>query len=180
MVGVILFFLLALLLHFFHHFTKERIAMNDHLSVSPHDSGNDESRRDEELEWELVASALQLSHRISDNTYEPIPYDFHNEDYSYTGKGESVPEELQQLASFFTQMMQAGNAQNESVGGGRGCDSDSGGDDNVDDNDNDDEEEEENGNESDSGVKRDEDVSPSSPRVPNDMHRAVFQCKHEH
>lgn len=128
---------------------------------------------DEEVEVEeddLVSSALQLSRRLGDDVFELHSYDM-LEDADYSSSNDtSIPQELQEMAAFFTQLMQQqGGVMSEEDNAEEMEDKESinevGGE----------EEEEE---------EIEEEVEEVTPRkecaahlcVPNEMHRAVFKC----
>ena len=141
--------------------------------------GNEE-REEEEWELELVKSALLLSKRMGDSEFVPLPYDLYD-DIDYTHTQISIPEELQQLASIFTQMMQMGQENDiKSHHSEEDVDADKEDEDK-------DEDEDEIGNveaeeeEVDEGIilRKGDDVimELTSALRPNAMHHAVFRCK---
>ena len=115
---------------------------------------------EEELEEQLLACALVMSHRVNDDVIKPLPYDlFHDCDYTCADKDKSDSDELKALATFFTQMMQMGR---ETL-------------DNDDDMSEDDHSDDEKEIEEDEDSDGDEEMIASG--TANAMHYAVFNCK---
>ena len=135
----------------------------------------EEEEEKEEEDRALVSSALRLSRRLSDTgtDFEPLPYDLYDDaDYSCGDTtGASIPEEFQQLASFFTQMMQTGQEQSDGdVSSTEGKDNSHSQSDEEDEGDDEEDDTEEDVLAKGAG-------GGEVAGLPNDMHRAVFRCK---